>query len=470
MSRHVTLKKDKIPVVEKVFYGMGSGSFQLAGDGVKGLAYSVFNITLGLNPAMIGLVLMISRIFDAFTDPLIGKFSDDARTRFGRRRPFIFVGSFLTAISFILIWMVPAGWGHTGIFVYYLLAMLLFYFCATIQTVPYHTLGLEMTADYHERTVVSAYKMFFSFIFTLFIPWTFRLAQADMFDNVMSGIRYLSWWIALAIVLGGVLPAIFCKERYYAIACKQAKVPFWTGLKLTFQNKPFQVLTGILLSMGIGGTMVSSLGNYIIFYYIYEGDLVKGASLAAMGANVFTASAIIFIPIMTRLSGRIGKVATLRLLICVGIAGAFSKFFCYNHETPYLLFISQVMMAPMAAGFWTITTSMKADVCDDDELRNGMRREGIFGAVGNWILKFTMASTFFLSGVILQVTGFDIDLKGNQAPETLLWMRILFSTIPAISSMIALWLLAKYPLSEERMTEIREELETRRVVGDGAES
>ena len=198
MSRHITPDKDKVPVVEKLFYGVGSGSYQLAGDGVKGLAYSVFNITLGLSPSLVGLVLMLSRLFDAFTDPLVGKWSDDTRTRFGRRRPFIFVGSFLTAMAFIIIWMVPTGWGHTGIFVYYLLAMFLFYLCATIQTIPYHTLGLELTADYHERTVVSAYKMLFSFVFMLFVPWTFRLAQADMFDSVMTGIRYLSWWIALA--------------------------------------------------------------------------------------------------------------------------------------------------------------------------------------------------------------------------------------------------------------------------------
>lgn len=462
MSQHITPDKDKIPLREKLFYGAGSGSFQLAGDGVKGLAYSVFNITLGLNPSLVGLVLMLSRLFDAFTDPLIGKLSDDARTRFGRRRPFIFVGSFLTAIAFIIIWQVPTGWGQTGIFVYYLLAMFFFYLCATIQTVPYHTLGLEMTADYHERTVVSAYKMFFSFIFTLFVPWTFRLAQADMFENVMTGIRYLSWWIALAIVLGGVLPAIFCKERYYALACKQAKMPFWKGLKLTFQNKPFQVLTGILLTTGIGSNMVNSLGAYIIFYYIYGGDLKAGASLLAMGANVFTFCAIICIPLMTWLAGRIGKVATLRILIISGIVGAISQFFLYSKELPYLLFISQAMLAPLAAGFWTITTSMKADICDDDELRSGMRREGMFGSVGNWILKVTMASTFFLSGLILSLTGFDVELKGDQAPETLLWMRILFSVVPAVSSLLALWLLKKYPLNESRMSEIREELEARR--------
>jgi len=462
MSAHVTAPKDKVPVFEKIMYGAGSGSFQLAADGVKGLANPIFNITLGLSPSLVGLVLMISRFFDAFTDPIMGKISDDCRTRFGRRRPFIFVGSFLTAFAFILIWLVPAHWNHTGIFIYYLVAMLFFYLCATIQTVPYHTLGLEMTADSHERTVVAGYKMFFSFVFLLFIPWTFRLAQAEAFENVMVGMRFLSWGIGLAIIVGGVLPALFVRERYYHIAKNQAKAPFWKGVRMTFANRPFLVLTGIILGTGIGGNMVNALGGYIIFYYIYQGDLKTGAGLAAMGANVFSICAIICIPILTWVSRRIGKVATLRWLLIIGIIGSFSKFFLYSREYPWLLFISQAMVAPLAAGFWTITTSMKADICDDDELQHGMRREGMFGSIGNWILKTTMAVTFFGAGVILDVVGFDVALKGNQSPDTLMAMRVLFAVVPAASSILALLLMAYYPLNDRRMTEIRTELEARR--------
>ena len=459
---HVTAPEDRVPVFQKLMYGAGSGSYQLAGEGVKGLAYSIYNITLGLSPTLVGLVLMISRLFDAFTDPLMGKLSDDTRTRWGRRRPFIFVGAFLTAFAFVLLWLVPAEWSSSAIFVYYLVAMLFFYLCATIQSVPYHTLGLELTPDYHERTVVSAYKMFFSFTFTIFTPWAFRLAQAETFDNVMEGIRFLSWGFAAAIVLGGILPAIFCQERFYKIASHQQKVPFWKGLKWACQNRPFVILTGIVLVTGVGGNMVNSLGPYIIYYHMLGGDLKAGATLAAMGANVFSICAIVSIWLLTIMSRRYGKIRTLRFLILLGIVGAFSKFFLYNKEYPYLLFVSQAMVAPLAAGFWTLTTSMKADVCDDDELQHGMRREGVFGSVGAWVTKVSIATTFLISGIILEATGFDVALKGNQAPETLLWMRLFFCIVPIIAGLIALLLLHRYPLDEQRMTEIREELEARR--------
>jgi GPH family glycoside/pentoside/hexuronide:cation symporter len=340
--------------------------------------------------------------------------------------------------------------------------MLFFYLCSTIQNVPYHTLGLEMTADHHERTVVSSYKMFFSFLFTFGIPWIFRIAQADRFDGVMDGVRTISWVAASGILLGGILPALFVKERYRHIAAKAKKVRFVDGIRLTFRNKPFLILSGILLSTAVAGRMVGPLGSYVVYYHMYNGDLKAGAALFAVGSNVYTLCSIFSLPLLNYLCRRIGKVQTLKVFVWIGLLGAVSKFFLYNKELPYLMLISQALMAPVSAGFWAITGSMKADICDDDELKSGARREGMFGAIGNWIMKFSGAFTVFLAGVVLAATGFDRDLGGNQAPEALLRMRLCFSIIPAIASGLALILLKIYPLQEARMDEIRAELETRR--------
>jgi GPH family glycoside/pentoside/hexuronide:cation symporter len=462
MSKHITDKKDKVPLFEKLMYGIGSGSFQMATDGVRGLANPIFNITLGMRPALIGLVDMISRISDAFTDPLMGQISDNTRTRFGRRRPYILIGSMMTAGAFMLIWRVPETWSQEMIFTWYLCAMLWFYVCTTIQNVPYHTLGLEMTADHHERTVVSSFKMMFSFIFTFGIPWIFRFAQSNHFPSVMHGIRTISWFVAAGIMIGGILPAFFVKERYYHIASKAKKVPFKQGVKLTFQNKAFRSLTAIILTTGVAGSMVGAMGFYIVNYYIHGGDLKAGSALFAQGANMCTICSLLSLPLMTGLCRRLGKVNTLRVVVCIGLTGALSNFFLYNKDMPYLLLISQMLVAPVGAGFWTITASMKADICDDDELRNGSRREGMFGSIGNWIMKMTMACTFFLAGIILESTGFDRNLGGNQLPEAIFRMRVLFSVVPAVASVLALVLLKFYPLNEKRMEEIRTELEARR--------
>lgn len=460
-----TAARDKLPVHEKILYGIGSGSFQLSMDGVKGLANPIYNLTLGLSPSLIGLVLMISRFIDAFMDPVMGKISDDTRSRWGRRRPYIFVGSFLTAGAFILIWTVPESWaGRTWpLFTFYLAAMLIFYFFSTIQVVPYHTLGLEMTPDYHERTVVAGYKMAFSFLFTMLLPWLFRFAQSESFGgNIMAGMRYWSYIIAGMIILGGILPALFVKERYYKIAKEQSKISFVTGVRLIAQNRAFLLLTAIILTSGLGSGMVNALGPYIVYYHIYGGDTKVGQELVAIGSNCFSIVALVSIPLLTWVSTKVGKVRMMGYLIALGIAASFSTFFFYSKTMPYLVIVSYILTAPAAAGFWIFATSMKADICDDDELRNGLRREGMFGAIGNWIVKLTFSCTFLLSGLILEATGFRVELKGDQTPETLLWMRILYAAVPALSSVAAIFLLAKYPLHAPRMREIREQLEARR--------
>lgn len=460
-----TAAADRVPFWEKFFYGAGSGSFQLSTDGVKGLANPIYNITLGLSPSLIGMVLMISRIVDAFTDPLIGKWSDDTRSRWGRRRPFIFIGSFLTAGAFIAIWFVPEAWaGQTQrLFVYYLIAMLVFYFCAAIQTVPYHTLGMEMTPDYNERTSVAGFKMMFSFGFTLLLPWIFRFAQSSSFGgSTMAGMRYWSFILAGLIVAGGVLPALLVKERYYHIAKNQAKIAFWRGVKLTFQNRSFLFLMSIILCIGLGFGMVAALGPYIVYYHMFDGDTKTGQELVAIAANGYALTALFSTPILTTLCTRIGKVRMLYYVIGLGVVGSLLTFVFYSKAFPYLAVLSSILIAPQAAGFWTITTSMKADICDDDELRNGLRREGMFGAVGNWIFKITISSTFLVSGLILELSGFDAALKGSQTPETLLAMRVSFAIIPAIFSVLAICLLSRYPLTGERMAEIRAALEARR--------
>lgn len=457
--------KTKLSFKEKFFYGIGSGSYQLSGEGVNSLGNPVYNITLGLSPTLIGVILMISRLFDAFTDPIMGKISDDTRTRWGRRRPYIFVGCFLAAFAFILLWQVPESWAgnNRALFTYYLCALLFFNLCATVQVIPYHTLGMELTSDYHERTVVAGYKMVFSFTFSLLIPWVFRLAQSDYFGgHTMTGIRHLSYIIAGIIIVGGVLPAIFSRERYYKIAKDQARMPFWKGAKLTLRNRPFLILTGIILTSMMGPTMVGSLSPYIIYYHIHGGDTKTGAELVAIGANTFGVLAILSTALIARLARRLDKIRALRLFICLSLLSSLASFILFSRETPYLVLLYFASQAPVAAGFWTLINSMKADICDDDELATGNRREGMFGSIGNWITKVATSVAFLFSGVALDITGFDVALKGDQAPATLLWMRILFAVVPALSAALALVLLHKYPLSSARMAEIRATLETRR--------
>jgi GPH family glycoside/pentoside/hexuronide:cation symporter len=119
------------------------------------------------------------------------------------------------------------------------------------------------------------------------------------------------------------------------------------------------------------------------------------------------------------------------------------------------------MLGPIHAGFWILVNSMKADVPDDDELKTGLRREGMFGAMATWIQKFAMAFSFIFTGFILSITNFDAD-SDVQSVSTILGIRLAFVVVPALGDLASLIILRFYPLTESRMEEIRTELEHRR--------
>lgn len=123
---------------------------------VQYMARPIYQIVLGLNPLLFGIAMTIPRVWDAFTDPIMGSISDNFRSRYGRRRPFAFAGAILTGITFASIWLVPRNWGEHAMFAYLVGTSLLYFTATTIFSVPLTSLSYEMTPGYHERTRVMA--------------------------------------------------------------------------------------------------------------------------------------------------------------------------------------------------------------------------------------------------------------------------------------------------------------------------
>ena len=148
-NHHVTAREDKVSVGQKVGYGMGAMSTNLAVNSLSNMGNLIYNIGLGVSPEMLGIAQGIPRVIDAITDPLIGNMSDNSRSRFGRRIPYIMVGGILMGLVFSLLWMVPPDWGKQATLAYFLIMSCLFYIAYTIIEVPRGALGYEMTSDYH---------------------------------------------------------------------------------------------------------------------------------------------------------------------------------------------------------------------------------------------------------------------------------------------------------------------------------
>ena len=233
-----------LTIKEKAAYACGAIPFTLGCMALGQLAFPIFNLTLGMSATLVGAALALGRLWDAFSDPFMGSVSDNARTRWGRRRPFILRGGVLFAVAFPLLWSVPEGWSGGSQFAWIACCILLFYTATTVFSLPWLSLGYELNPDPLERTRLQAWHAYFARAATLSIPWFYRWAQADVFGDTLSGMRWLSLVVGNAI-FAFALPVFFgCRERVDNPPRRQEKTPFWQGLCETTSNLPFLILIG----------------------------------------------------------------------------------------------------------------------------------------------------------------------------------------------------------------------------------
>jgi GPH family glycoside/pentoside/hexuronide:cation symporter len=461
-----------VPLPQKVAYGIGGMTENLANSLTQQMINPVFNIGLGISPTVLGVVLMIYRLWDAFADVFMGNLSDNTRSRWGRRRPFLVVGGLLTGLTFPLIWQARPEWSDTLTIGWALGAGLVFYSAFSIWAMPYYSLGMEMTPDYDERTRVVAQRAFFSKFVGLVSGWLMTLISLPLFagltaegkPDLVAGMRNAGWIIGGVILLVAILPGLLVRERYYEKEVRrQPKVPLVKSFKETLRCRPFLLIIGIVVVQGLGYGVVGSLGLYLNIYYVFQGDVQAASLLEGFKSTACFLPGLLSVPFWTWASERFGKNATLAATLVIGMVANAAMFVCYTPEHPYLQIVPSLLMSAFGFGIWMIAPSMQADIVDHDELHTGERREGSFSAVFSWSLKLAGTLCAGISGLVIVWSGFDIAKYGDhQPPEVMLTMLSWYSFIPLFFCGVALVLLKFYPLDRARMHEIRARLEARR--------
>jgi GPH family glycoside/pentoside/hexuronide:cation symporter len=457
-----TASKSKLPVKEKVAFGAGEFANRYGENGVNDIATPVYNIILGLNPATIGIVLMLMRIWDAITDPIMGWISDNWRGSHGRRKPFLLLGSVLMAIAYPLIWMASPDWTEQAKSIYFVCFALIFFTTYTIYSVPFRALATEMTPDYEERTNIRVYSAFFNKVFMFMLPWIFPLSQSELFADPVTGIRILAGLSSVLILISGVICARFPQERYHKVALQQEKVRLLPSFLSLVKDPAFLLLHGIGVFLLSSILLVATFGLYVNMFYVWEGDTAGGSKYFAIAQNILQILGIIMLAVISRFLVKIEKKKMILLALVLALAGSLARWFTYNQDIPELLFLDPLFFAPAYTVFWAIFLSMLGDYCDYDEFKNGKRREGVFSAISGWIMKAGSSLAFGASGILLAWTHFNKDLGGEQPEGTLLKMRLLLIGLPVLCLLLAMLFNALYPLSKKRMSQIREELENRR--------
>lgn len=477
-GHYETAPADKVSIAQKFVYGLGALTNNLLGAAI-GTMIIVLNLGLGMNPALVGLLASLPRLTDAITDPLMGYISDHTKSRWGRRRPYIFGGAIAAGVIFTLLWQLPTGQSETFLFWFFLIGSIIFYLAYTVYATPWVALGYELTPDYHERTRLMAVQNFMGQFAWLIAPWFLWFMQSDMFfDDMVSGAGWLALIIGIFTICVGILPAIFLKERIshstetkaenkLAKKADAEEFPaslgdFVRGFLTTIKFKPFLYLCAATFLVFNGFMLVSSFQTYVIIYYVFGGDQSLGAEYAGWSGSVSAIATFCVIFITSKVSTIIGKRRAFFLMTSISIVGYGLKWICYSPDQPLLLLIPPVFIACGLGALFTLMPSMVADVCDMDELETSQRREGMFGSIYWWVVKLGMALALAAGGFLLNATGFDVDLGGQQSADTIFLMRIFDVIIPIITSGIAIWMITKYPITESLARDVREKLEFKR--------
>jgi len=461
----------RLSVSRKLIFGMGGAADCLMSNMIIQLWAGIYVIALGISPLLIGLAMGIPRVLDAATDPLIGNISDNTRTRWGRRRPYILLGGGITAVLFFLLWMAPKEWGEYGIFAYVFVCLFLYFLSYALFSVPYSALSFELSTDYNERTEIQGYRTIMALVACLIMPWAYKLCFFFGDKNLKGSDVELSGLTWVALLYGGLMlitaamPAIFTKENLEVQ--KQEKISFIKSVKMTIRNKPLRYLMGIIFMAIAANLAIYTLLPFINIYFIYNGDKSKGAMMYGLFTAVSAGVGAVSTPAMIWCAKHLGKKITLLIGQIIIVSGFAMSWFLFNPSYPYLQLVLAVMLAPTFASIWTLLSSMLADVTDIDEVDTGLRREGMYGAVYSWTYKASIALATIAAGFVISITGIKPELEANQTHEAIVTLRVLFALVPALCIVVAFLITSRCPLTKQRAYEVRAILEKRKKSIDG---
>ncbi len=420
-----------------------------------------------LSPWLAGIALFVPRFVDAITDPWIGNLSDNAKTRWGRRRPFMFFGVIGSALLLPLLWTPPGletigeVW-HANIPFLYLAAMgSLLAVTYTFFVVPYTALGYELTPHYDERTRVLAWRMYIGLIGSAAGGWLYRLANLDWFPNEAVGAFAVSASLAVVVIAAGLMPVFGCRENVAVV--KQAPIRLFAALRYTFTNRAFLILFFSYTIVILALFSANGILPFLLIYHVFDGDRVAFGNFQGLWTTLGVTVSYLSIFLIAWISRRTSKRRAMMIGLGLAMGGAIFNWFAIDPRWPWMMFAAAIVSFLGFQGCWLMVDSMVADVCDDDDLRSGRRREGMFSAVKGFALKLAQALTAIIGGGLLTLSGFDAATAraDGLTMEVAMTMKNLMIGVQVVGLAGAIALMWWYPISRERAEETRRELEKR---------
>ena len=446
----MTLKDEQLPIGQILSYALPTFSTATIMMTVAIYLPNFYTDELGLTAGMLSWVFLFGRIWDAVTDPTMGHISDRTHTRWGRRRPYFLLSALPIWLFYYLIWSPSPSLSTNGLFVHLLICYLLLYTLWTIFNIPYYSMGMELTPEYHERSRLFGWRQGFS------VAGIVAGTLAPVVFSRIAGSKVVGYsW--MAAVVGGVCVVLILimffiiQERRESV--KRPAFPFFKGLGVTFRNRAFVILMLVYLTSMIGQSFITPLAIYMAKYVVKVEWVTQPLILTYMSASLLS------IPFWLYLSKRIGKNRTWTAAMLIGAIGYALVYTV--HEGTWLRWI--LLTIPTGAPYgctMMLGPAIQADVIDSDELETGTRREGAFIGVWSFIDKAAIGLAVFVGLQGLEIFGYVPNV--TQTKIVITGITVLYSLLPASLNLVAVFIFQKFPITREVHAEIRAQLDARK--------
>jgi GPH family glycoside/pentoside/hexuronide:cation symporter len=389
---------------------------------MTGHAFTLYTVGFGLSTVAVSWCMMLPRLVDGILDPIIGHWSDDLRTRWGRRRPLIIASAFLGAPFLAALWWANPSWSTVAQTAFLGVSVMGLYICYGAYTMAWNAIGYELSDDYHERSKVQAVQGFFLASMGLVNSWIYWLALRPGFGGATWGMRWLGGGAALVVIISAIICARMTKERF--THANRQHVPLIPAIRATIRNRPFIILLLMKIGEILGGRLTGQISFFLGLYYVCRGDLELSTKIAGIGATLGTVWNFVMLPLVKPASKRIGKRGALILGAGLGFGVALLAPFVTTPEHPYWAILPGLLVAPLLVITGTIAFAIMPDICDMDELTSGQRREGLFTSVMAFFSKLEISLAIILAGYL--VGWSHVDVKINHR-----WQSVAYGTTNA---------------------------------------
>ncbi len=461
--------------------------------GINGLVDPIYNMAMGIDPRVIGLARSIPRLADILIDPMIGYLSDNTRSRWGRRRPWMLAGALIAALVAMFMWYVPRSLGSSVANVFVVMMMvLLFTFGYSLFTIPYTGMGYGMTTDYNERTHLFKWRQYSYAACGFLTPWLpWMCVKLDIVlggvapekASGLYGIHYVGIFAGIIILLAAFAPVFCCTEGKLAPG-EESRVSLLSAVRFTLKNRAFWplVIGNFLLKFGMVSTGIFFI--YLLIYNVSGGDKQAGTGQWGIFCNVINVATFLAMAPLVWMTDKIGKKPAMLLLMAVSAVSYASVWFTFQ---PYITgwvagtaswltdvtgmpsYISKawpVYVTAACIGIFCncmplILNSMVADVCDVDELNSGHQRQAFYGAIFVTCDKIAMGVAMLLQGFLLTTSGFDHHVAIQKAGTIAFWLKALLLSQPT-GFILGFLIILAYPITRDMASDIRAQLDARK--------